>query len=216
MSTPKWHSNPPLTAFAQWGPRLFAPHVVVFLCSLGHCLGQGTMTVTFEGQPPGTYSIISEYSESGMLFFVPAPYTLRHVGSGLSGNPENGTAYLETSLNTTITVDFPSGLGFSLSSLDAAALPLAGALHLVGFRRDGTTVTNDFIPAQRLTFQTFGFSSGFVNLDRIEMNGGYALDNLVVGIPEPPAGMLMLLGTLTALHWVRPTMKRQPLRQSVL
>ena len=165
------------------------------------------MTAMFEGQPPGTYSIISEYLESGMLFFVPVPSSLRLVGSGLSGNPDNGTAYLETSLNTTITVNFASGLVFGLGSLDAAHLPLAGVLQVVGFRQDGTTVTNRFAP-DGPSFQTFRFDAGFVDLTMFKMNGGFALDNIVVTIPEPSAGGLVLLGTLCGVGWRRVTRVR--------
>ena len=169
------------------------------------------MAIGFEGpafpgapqpQPPGTYTRVSEYFESGMWFRRPQyPDSLLIVGSGVSWGPDNGTAYLGTLLNTIVAVSSLSGVPFSLSSLDAGAfpgLPSPGALRVIGYRQDDTTVTNDFNPS-RSGFQTFYFSSGFIDLTRVEMKGGYALDNLVIGIPEPSAAALALLGAACAL-----------------
>jgi hypothetical protein len=187
----------------------FVSALAIF-CLVGHCLGQGTMTIKFEGsppQPPGTYSILLQYSESGMLFTAP-PYTMVLVGSGLSGNPDDGTAHLDTSLNTVITASFPSGFAFSLSSLDVAEQPLAGDLWVVGYREDGSTVTNSFTPASG--FQTFHFDSGFEDLSKVQIKGGFAFDNMVVGIPEPSACGLILLGTLSAIGWGHIRRRQRP------
>jgi hypothetical protein len=209
MNAPRSKTRQALAPNGWWGTFAASASLALF-CLQGDCLGQGTMTVTFEGpaypggpqpQPPGTYSIMSQYSESGMLFNADAAYTMLLVGSGLSGNPDNGTAYLEN--DAAMTVSFPSGIPFSLTSIDAAALPLGGILHVVGYRRDGTTVANDFLPWAGGNFQTLQFSSGFGDLDHLYVSGGWALDNLVVGIPEPSAGMLMLLWTLATLGWWR-------------
>jgi len=193
-------------------------------CLLGDCRGQGTIRITFEGpaypggpqpQPPGTYSSMFEYGESGILFTVPHhPYSLLLIGSGLSGDPDNGTAYLATFLNTTVVATFPSGTQCGLASVDAVELSLGGILHVVGYRHDGTTVTNDFLPWVGQSFHTLQFSSGFVDLDRVDVSGGWAFDNLVVGIPEPRAGVLTLLGMLTTLRWLRPEMKRRSFNRS--
>jgi hypothetical protein len=213
MNAPRFNT-PQALAVNGWQGTFAASAALALFCFLANCLGQGTMTITFEGsaylggpqpQPAGTYSIISQYSESGMLFNAHAAYTMLLVGSGLSGNPDNGTAYLEN--DAAMTASFPSGILFSLTSFDAAVLPLGGIFHVVGYRHDGTTVTNDFLPWVGQNFHTLEFSSGFVDLDRVDVSGGWALDNLVVGIPEPPAGVLILVGILATLHWLRPTMK---------
>ena len=71
---------------------------------------------------------------------------------------------------------------------------------MVGFRQDGTTVTNNFTGIGT-SFQTVHLDSGFVGLNTVDLTGGFAFDNMVVGIPEPSAGGLILLGTLTTLGW---------------
>jgi hypothetical protein len=186
----------------------FLAFAALSLCSLSaNSLGQGTITITFEGpppQPPGTYSYLSTYAESGMVF-VDGPDSLVLVGSGVAGVPDDGTTYLGTAVNTTATVSSLSGVRFGLSSFDVGkfyGLLTPPTLQVVGFRPDGTTITNNFTPSGP-NFKTFHFDSQFVGLSSVSMNGGFALDNLVVGIPEPSAGGLILLGTLCGLGWSR-------------
>ena len=197
--------------FIAWRIERAAHVALAVFCLVGHCLGQGTVTITFEGppaQPPGTYSVISRYSGSGMLFT--APYMLLE-GSGLAGGPDNGTTYLATLLNTTLPVNSLSGAPFSMTSFDVAGfygLLTPPTLQVVGFRQDGTTVTNSFTSIGT-SFQTVHLDSGFVGLNTVDLTGGFAFDNMVVGIPEPSASGLILLGTLYGLGraWMRG---RQP------
>ena len=196
-----------------WTIRSLAPTLALF-CLVGHCLGQGTVTIGFEGPPPqplATYSIISEYSESGMLFFVPAPDSLLLVGSGLAGDPDDGTTYLGTSLNTTLAVSSLSGVPFSLNSFDVAefaGLFTPPTLQVVGFLQNGTTVTNDFTGIGT-SFQTVHLDSGFADLNTVDLTGGFAFDNMVVVIPEPSVGGLILLGGLCGLGYARARRRRQ-------
>ncbi len=112
-------------------------------------------------------------------------------------------------MNTTAAINSLSGAHFSLTSFDVAGfygLLTPPTLQVVGFRPDGTTVTNSFTPAN--SFQTFHFDSGFVGLNSVRMNGGFAFDNLVVGIPEPMVARLVLLAALCVLGRLRTKNRR--------
>jgi hypothetical protein len=68
-----------------------------------------------------------------------------------------------------------------------------------GFKPDGSTVSQTFITAVAgsYLFQTFKFSSTFASgLSRVEIPSPlWVMDN-IVSIPEPSAGVLLLLGLL--------------------
>lgn len=184
---------------------------LAFFCLASGCLGQGTITIGFEGppaQPPGTISYNYTYSESGMLLTEPGhPSSVLLVGSGVAGVPDDGTTYLGTPVNTALVVTSLSGAQFSLASLDVAGfngLLTPPTLQVVGFRQDGTSVTNDFTNIGA-SFQTIHFDSGFVGLNTVDLTGGFGFDNLSIGVPEPSGGGLILLGTLCGLGraWMR-------------
>src|SRR5688572_15599808 len=60
---------------------------------------QGTITFNFEGPPtisPGTGTLVTSYTESGMQFLPLAPATqFARYGPGIATSPQNGTAYLK-------------------------------------------------------------------------------------------------------------------------
>jgi hypothetical protein len=132
---------------------------VAILCghlALSHA--QGTFTINFEGppytggpapQPPGTFTTISSYRESGMVFWDPyAPNNLALIGAGWSGAPNDGTAHLDVTGGAYLGFDFTAGIHFNLVSFDAAGedISLPGAsLTLVGYGDMGLRVTNYFV-----------------------------------------------------------------------
>jgi hypothetical protein len=189
-----------------WHTGLATFAALTIFCALGRGYGQGTMTIGFEGpayggapepQPFGTYSIISVYDESGVRFIATyAAYTLVLVGSGVSGLPDDGTAYL--GFGNTMGISVLSRAPFSLVSCDIAGFYVAQPtpLQVLGYKRDGTIVTNVFVPRPGpvQAFQTLQFNAGFTDLDRVTMSGGWAVDNLVVGIAEPSGDVMILLG----------------------
>ena len=75
-------------------------------------------------------------------------------------------------------------------------------MHFVGYRPDGSVVTDDITTAGIFNgtapvFQTFYFDPAFSGLTRVEIpNEPWSLDNLVVsyGVPEPGAGTLVMVG----------------------
>ena len=194
---------------------LIAAVLAVF--GLAQCQGQGTMQFTFEGMAPGSFGTISAYSEAGMLFWNPhGPENLVRIGSGLSGAPDNGSAYLQGSTGAWLAFSLTPVRPFGLSSMDLAeystARPGPVTLHVVGYDWHGqgitytTDITTDGIndgtgPLQ--DFQTFTFDSRYANLYRVDITTdgsyGFSIDNVAIcGVPEPSTGALLLLGAACA------------------
>ena len=175
------------------------------------CHGQGT--ITFDGSPvqsPGTAKLVQEYIESG-IWFIPLSWSDGFVRRGAQprpGWPDNGTAYLQASLGDSLRFGSMSGDVFNMESVDLAeysdVVPDAVTVRFVGYRHDGTIVTTDLktdgimdAGGPLADFQTFYFDSHFTGLDRVEIpTYGWALDNLVISIPEPGIRELMILGTV--------------------
>lgn len=187
-------------------------HLLALLCVVARCPGQGTMTIGFEGPPtvpPGTASIINQYSESGMRFWYPSdPYSgLVLVNGTYAGSPNNGTTHLETYAGSYVAFSLsPIGL-FNLISFDATesynTTPGPETLHVVGYKNDMTSSIIDLTTDGNRQFQTFTLGPSFSNLIRVEITPsswpGFALDNVgISGVPEPSTGALVLLGAACA------------------
>ena len=186
----------------------------------GHCLGQGTMTVTFEGQLRGTEQQIGVYSELGMQFGGLTPQSLWLSGGGIPGYPDNGTGYLENpagSMRFGFNTFPPTGslTPVNFLSFDAAechSFP-PSTLTVVGYKIQimgpFITVTNVFTVSSQ-TFQTFHLDSSFTGVFQVDiLNSSFSLDNVVIsGVPEPSACALVLLGAacLVSRSWARSRM----------
>jgi hypothetical protein len=170
---------------------------------------QGTFTVTFNGppvQPPGTQSGVQSYYESG-VWFLPFPgseFGFVRNGGGILGYPDNGTAYLQAGFASTLIFGMEDGSSFDPVSVDLAeysdVLRDPVTVHFVGYRRDGTVLTDDIRTAgvfngSAPVFQTFTFDPAFSDLVRVEIPyPPWSLDNLVVSVPEPGASILAMWG----------------------
>jgi hypothetical protein len=190
-------------------------------CVLVSSSGQGTLQITFDGPPiqaPGTGRIVTDYFESGMLFTATNPIThnvdFMRNGGGISGFPDDGTAYLQGGPST-LMFSFTNLFLFGLVSVDLAEYSTYFSnepvtVPFIGYQLDGSTVTNVFTTdgiidgtGPLADFQTFYFTN-FTDLARVEIAGptdplgglGWSLDNLVISIPEPTSGVLLLAGGL--------------------
>jgi hypothetical protein len=188
--------------------------VATVFAALG-CHGQGTLQITFDGPPlpvAGQALYISSYSESGMLF-RPGGSGFIHAAADYSPDyPYNGTPYLQGlghSGYSTVYVSFNDGSLFGVSSIDVAAINTFYqdfGVSFAGRRSDGTFITMDFA-GTGINFRTFHFDSAWssdLNWFAISLPAaaeGWSVDNLVVGIPEPGTGALLVVGTLTFLFW---------------
>jgi len=188
---------------------LIATALVAFGLAQSH--GQGTMTITFDNPPlpPDTATIITSYSESGMRFWEPGSSFggLVLVGAGnAGGSPNNGTTHLETYAATYVAFAPTSVTPFSLRSFDAtesySITPGPETLHVVGYKFDSTSVWTDLTTDGGRQFQTYTLDSRFANLFSVVITpsawSGFALDNVVVGIPEPSVAALVVLAAACA------------------
>lgn len=205
---------------------------LVILSVQAKCHGQGTLQITFDGppaQPPDSQYAKTNYYESGMLFTGIAytngplvyPGTFGRIGAASETNspisiyPYDGSDYLDASLGDSLMFSFTNGSLFGLVSVDLAEYSTLfsnepAMVPFFGYRQDGSTVTNIFTTdgfidgtGPGADFQTFYFKN-FTDLTRVEIpTFGWSLDNLVVSIPEPSAGVLLLLSgvALGALKW---------------
>jgi hypothetical protein len=161
------------------------------------CFAQAPLQITFDGppaQPRGTDYGTTYYYEAGMVF---TPETndpgsqFGRNGGGISFFPDNGTVYLQP--GTGLIFSFANGLSFSLISVDLAAYSDVFSnldIDFVGFKSDGTTVTNSF-SGSGLAFQTYNFGPEFSNITRVQVFGeSWSLDNLVIQ-PSPVLSITM-------------------------
>ncbi|MGD0261370.1 MAG: hypothetical protein ABSD29_16270 [Verrucomicrobiota bacterium] len=217
-----------LTQFAGQQSLWFVGSVLLVCCTPMQSVAQGTMTITFNVMAPGNVAGTTQYSESGMTFWNPYnPGGFALTGAGISGDPQDGTAYLQVGGGSDLSFTPTSPQYFGLVSFDAAGLnvsmPGPVTLEFVGYYAMGGRVTNYFTIASFLAreasqlpdFQTFYPDSQFQSVYRIDVfaeqtaNGtipGWSLDNVVIsGVPEPSCGALAVLAALCGLGraWVR-------------
>ena len=203
--------------YRRAGAKDVALTLAGFLCLVGQCHGQGTMTITFNGQPPGTESLVTTYSESQFLFSPIGVRAFYIAGAGVPGLPDNGTGFLDLPAGgVSFFWDIPPGYDglpsnfFNFLSFDAAEYGGPETLEVIGFPGSlGPAVTNYF-SVNSQTFQTFNLDSSFASLDQVEIlyASDWTLDNVVVGgvgIPEPTCGALVVLAALCGLGraWMR-------------
>ena len=122
------------------------------------------------------------------------------------GWPDNGTFYVQASLGDSLRFGMLDGSDFNLVSVDLAewstAYPEPVRVHFVGYKRDGATVKTDPLTDGVMDttgtlsdFQTLYFGREFFGVYQVQIpTMVYALDNLVVAIPEPGAIPLLALG----------------------
>ena len=185
------------------------------LCTVG---AQGTferLTVSFDGPPsqaPTYARLLQFYDESG-VWFRPIPATdgfTRQGSNPPSFYPNNGTMYLQASLGDSLMFGLDDGSSFDPVSVDLAEysailLQMLGpeTVHFVGYRQDGTVLTDDITTAGIFNgiapvFQTFYFDPAFSDLVRVEIPIFPSLDNLTLqrSVPEPGTGALLCVGAL--------------------
>lgn len=167
-------------------------------------LGQGTITFDNPPMPSGTATLTQRYDEAGMSFTPIGSVGFVRQG-GVAQAPENGTTYLQALLGSTLQFSYTNGSSFNLVAVDLAeystVVPVL-TVTFMGYRQDGSIVTTILTPdgvidgtGPLADFQTFYFGPEFSNLIRVEIpTYGWSLDNLVVAVPEPGVGALVVVG----------------------
>jgi hypothetical protein len=122
---------------------------------------------------------------------------------------------VEAGLGDSLSFGLLDGSSFTPVSVDLAEFsdvvrdPVT--VHFVGYRADGTILTDDITTAGLFTgvapvFQTFSFDPAFSDLVRVEVPTiAWSLDNLVLSVPEPGTNTLLALGGMlgTFASWKR-------------
>lgn len=171
-------------------------------------MGQGKsepVRIAFDlpARPPGTGILLQSYYEAGFIFTsIAESGRFGRIAPGDPRDPDFVTPFLNTGFSLT------SGGLFDLVSVDLAeystVVPDAVPVSFVGYYSDGTTVTTSFLtdgiidgPAGARDFETFHFGPEFSGLTRVEIpTYGWSLDNVVVVIPEPSTGTLLVFGAI--------------------
>lgn len=185
--------------------------ILLLGCSLAiKSFTQGTFQVTFDGPPTvpvGNQGGAHSYNESGFVFSGINDNGFTRNGGGISGYPEDGSAYLQALLLEGLVFRAANNMPFGLVSVDLAEYSTVfqepKTVQFIGYYADGSTVTTSFTtdgiidgtgPLQ--DFQTFLFPyKEWSGLQRVEIpNFGWSLDNLVVSVPEPATCVLALCG----------------------
>ena len=179
---------------------------------------------------PDFAAIVQEYRESGMWFRPigePYPGIGRRGSATLEGYPRNGTSYIQTLAGQSLVFSFLDNSLFDLQAMDLAEYSTVigiASVRMIGYRPDGSSVTTVLVtdgiidgsgPLQ--DFETFLFGPEWSGLSRVEMPyPGCSLDNLVVAIPEPGTGALILTGIAAlCLRRLKPVYERSADRSAV-
>jgi hypothetical protein len=148
----------------------------------------GPFRITFEGQPPETAYLIDQYVESEVQF-TGSP-SLTHNGGGLSGFPDNGTAYLQSAYKMAF-LDVRGRL-LKLKAIDLAEYSYVYAyptsITFVGSKASGATVSQTLTIDGQLgvagsaDFETFVFGDEWNDLLRIDVQSAFpfSIDNLAL------------------------------------
>lgn len=188
---------------------------LVALATATTTLAQGTITFNNAASFSGT-----DYYELGVWFHVVIPQggpshdDMAGVpGGGIYGNlPNNATPFMiflrQNNPYDYVVLSFTNGSAFGLTSVSLADPNSPSSLMLpitfLGFRTDGSTVTNAFTTpgngADHLL--SYQFNPDFASdLLSVEIHSArWAMDNLVF-VPEPGARSLLGLALLSLAAW---------------
>jgi hypothetical protein len=130
-------------------------------------------------------------------------------GPSYPSDPQDGSAFLKAALGDSLGFSFSNGSLLDLVSIDLAeystVAPDAVTVQFIGYHPDGSTVSTSFTTdgiidgtGPLADFQTFQFDTkAWSGLTRVEIpTFGWSLDNLVVSVPEPSCGALLLCAGL--------------------
>src|SRR5882757_6538765 len=176
---------------------------------------QGTLTVTFNHsvmESPGVIWGCGSYNESSMIFSpLPGSVAVWLVGQNYPGCPDDHSTFLQGGFGDNIGFSSLTAQPFSMDSVDLAEFntttPDPSTVKFIGYHSDGSTISTSFTTDGLADgfngvkdFQTFNFDPGWTDLTHVEVVGaetpghGWSMDNLVVAVPEPSTGALLVVG----------------------
>ena len=178
---------------------LFASHTVT------------AAVVTFDTPSfPGSSGRIEQYTESGVYLAG----AFNHADTGIIGNPNNGTAFIQYDDTSSINIGMANGSLFNMVSIDIAELNVnfsaADTVTFIGYRPGSVMVTQSFtldgLMGMGSDFQTFFFDAGFYGIQYAYVSdaslGYYSFDNLnVQAVPLPAAAWLFVSGLVGLMRF---------------
>jgi len=201
----------------------FWVRLVVSLAVLTNvAISKGQGTVTFDQWPAYAYS--QTYTESGVLLQVLSSngnaaqsYMARMPGGVDTADPTPFMDFVQDHGTNSGNVAFrlQSGQAFGVTSVDIGGIVSTPTVVFRGHLAGGGIVSATYYIPQYTVMETFSlgpdFAQGLSEVDIISV--GYALDNLIVTVPEPGSVSLVGLGLIGLA--VRATRKRQKAPASV-
>jgi MYXO-CTERM domain-containing protein len=189
-------------SLTQTSPTRLALSLALVLAGAVRSQAQGT--VTFDQWPPGSFS--QYYTEGGVLLRVlstngNAPQSVmgRYPGGPGTADPTPFMDWVEDHGPNSgyVSISLLSGNLFGLLKVDLGQITAAQTVQFVGHLADNSTVsTTYYFPDHGVGMETFAFgqlfSQGLTHVDVFSVS--YAMDNLVVTVPEPSSFALAVLG----------------------
>ena len=158
---------------------------------------------------PGSSGRIEQYEENGVYLSG----AFNHTDAGISGNPDNGSAFIQYGDTSSINIGMADGSLFNMVSIDIALssnYAMSDTITFIGQRPGSVMVTQVFtidgLMRPGSDFQTFFFDAGFYGIQYAYVSdaslGFYSLDNLnVAAVPLPAAAWLFMGGLVGLLRF---------------
>ena len=190
----------------------------IAILSVSHAASAGLVTLDFEDP-----TIIDQYFLDGNLFInnsvkvgttgINGAVSILNPTASYSTGPNNGSAYVQSSVSSSVFIESAGNNVFSLLSLDLGEYSQYAntvSVKIIGFKQSGGQVSdnlqldNVFDGLDGVAdFQRLQFDTGWSGLTRIELDSGaYSLDNIelnLTAVPVPAATWLLASGLLGLL-----------------
>ena len=161
----------------------------------------------------GSSGRIETYEENGVIFSG----AFAHTDTGLAGNPDNGTAFIQYMDYSSMNFGMSNGSLFNLNSIDIAELnmnySMPATVTFIGYRPGSVVVSQSFtidgLIGAGSDFQTFFFDAGFQGIQYAYIDvmpkdqiGVYSFDNVnIQAVPLPAAAWLFMSGLVGLLRF---------------
>lgn len=161
---------------------------------------------------PGDTGRLESYTENG----IKLEGAFLHTDTGLSGNPDNGTAFLQYADFSSVNIGSTSGQLFDLVSVDLAAFNIDYSqpmtIEFVAQKQGSVMVSQIFTIDGSLDFDTFYFGAEFNDVIYAYVSDSYksvfSMDNLNVhAVPVPAAFWLFASGLIGLFRFSKRSSK---------
>jgi len=178
--------------------------LALLLSASAYAQGTFDRVVTFDANPPppGQEIACTSYTENGVTFTGDFLLT----GSGVSGRPQDGTAYMTVTQGSfSMTLANPASSGrFNMVSVNVGTSISGGGV----IRGHNSATGLDALATFSLgpgPFGTYTFNPSFFDIDSLTFSGTtgtFSFDNFILQpVPEPGSASLYVLGASLLSGW---------------